>query len=915
MFMNLMIILKKKTELKRRRAYMVRQKPKPWDIHEATILLDAVVRVYEGKVDRKTAIAEVSGKLRSMAVKGGLEIDEIYRNIAGITFQMYGMESAYVGHTMRKPATKLFLETVKMMQEKPHEYEKILQEAKELIGEDKSIEEKYLSWLSTKVSRAQMSELYMVYPEIEEFCLSRKILKKKMFETTEMDVLSNVRNTVDSNGIFRFKYKRQAKKMSVAIRYYVEFMKEELQRQKDIEDIGIADGGKENFEAVSEENPVEIERDVNPEKHKQKFIDWMIENGMATASVRPYVSSVGLVGKIAIDQGIIKQDVFGITDVDILKQALNSLMNNEEFIEKNEIRHNQFRAAWIKYINFSGDPTFDARSIKAEGVVARKNTESPLYMRLKSMASVYDDVNGFEIEWIQTRLGLDIDLDELRKVLNETEWITEVAPDVYSFSKNAKPLEQVIEFDKDAFVRVLMMRYQNGMRFDSIDFEIFRETYEDIIGESIVFTDRELELCLRRCGVLYEGRIFPADGIVNNMAKEKLMAYIEDSFHSGKQVLYYKAIYSDLSDVFAYCFNLTDAMMLKPYLEYVSDDGEYFFAEEYMSKEANAKVNHSAEIEEFLLAAGKPLSYEEIYAGVSHISRDVVNSEIRMNSNIILNEKEHYYHYGIFEFSSEDADKISGYISDDIEEEGYCIWSRVFVRIQQTMPLFIENNIYLSSIGIRNAISKKLSGRFNFDSEVICARGQSLNMAAVYKLYGQHHAPFSDEEIYEFAKEVSGKVIYFDSLSEAAVRTSKNLFVPRADIDFDVEAVDNALATYLSTGYMLIRDIDSFLVFPNVGYEWNAYLLESYLMYFSKKYTLVNNGRSLNNVAGALVRKGTGYDDFLNVCADVLANGDVALTKAKVLDYLADQNLLTRRSYAKIEEAIAKAKQIRNKKG
>ena len=86
-------------------------------------------------------------------------------------------------------------------------------------------------------------------------------------------------------------------------------------------------------------------------------------------------------------------------------------------------------------------------------------------------------------------------------------------------------------------------------------------------------------------------------------------------------------------------------------------------------------------------------------------------------------------------------------------------------------------------------------------------------------------------------------------------------------------------------------------------------------MYFSKKYALVNNGRSLNNVAGALVRKGTGFDDFLNVCADVLANGDVALTKAKALDYLADQNLLTRRSYAKIEEAIAKAKQIRNKKG
>lgn len=890
-------------------------KQKAWNMHEAAILLETVILLHEGKVDRKTAIEEVSGKLRSMAIKSGLEIDEIYRNIAGITFQMYSMESAYVGYTMRKPATKLFLEAVKIMREQPQEYEKILQEAKELIGENKSMEEKYLSWLSTKVSRAQMSELYMVYPEIEDFCLSRKILKNKLFETSDIQVLANVRKTVDSNGIFRFKYKRQAKKMSVAIRYYVEFIKEESQKPVTTEILEATNEFEKETETIVDEYTPSVMQDISPEERKQEFMDWMINNGMAVATVRPYVSSVGLVGKIALDHGIIAKDVFSIADAEVLKQALNSLMNDEEFVEKNESRHNQFRAAWVKYINFSGDSNFASKSVRAEGRTIQKNADSSLYMRLKSMASVYDDVHGFEIEWIQARLGIDIDLDELRIVLNETEWITEVAPDVYSFAKNAKPFEQTIEFDKDAFVRVLMMRYQNGMRFDSIDFENFRETYADIIGETVELTDRELELCLRKCGVLYEGRIFPAEGIINSSAREKLISYIADSFESGKQVLYYKAIYSDLADVFAYCFNLTDAMMLKPYLEYVSEDGEYFFAEDYMSKEANITINHSAEIEEFLLAAGKPLSYEEIYAGLSHISRDVVNSEIRTNSNIILNEKEHYYHYGIFEFSSEDADKISGFISDDIEEEGYCIWSRVFVRIQQTMPLFVENNIYLSSIGIRNAIAKKLAGRFNFDSEVICVRGQSLNMAAVYKLYGQHHAPFSDEDIYEFAKEVSGKVIYFDSLSEATVRTSKNLFVPIDDISFDVEAVDNALATYLSTGYMLIRDIDSFLVFPNVGYEWNAYLLESYLMYFSEKYSLVNNGRSLNNVAGALVRKGTGFDDFLNVSADVLANSDVPLSKAKALDYLADQNLLTRRSYAKIDEAISKARQIRNKKG
>ena len=85
-------------------------------------------------------------------------------------------------------------------------------------------------------------------------------------------------------------------------------------------------------------------------------------------------------------------------------------------------------------------------------------------------------------------------------------------------------------------------------------------------------------------------------------------------------------------------------------------------------------------------------------------------------------------------------------------------------------------------------------------------------------------------------------------------------------------------------------------------------------MYFSRKYALYNNGRSLNNVAGAVVRRDSGYDDFSDVCADALANSECVLTKDKALDYLGEVNLLTRRSYRKIDSVLVKAKQIRNRK-
>ena len=41
----------------------------------------------------------------------------------------------------------------------------------------------------------------MAYPETEEFCLSRKILKNKLFEISDIQVLANVRKTVEIKAI------------------------------------------------------------------------------------------------------------------------------------------------------------------------------------------------------------------------------------------------------------------------------------------------------------------------------------------------------------------------------------------------------------------------------------------------------------------------------------------------------------------------------------------------------------------------------------------------------------------------------------------------------------------------------------------------------------------------------------------
>lgn len=655
------------------------------------------------------------------------------------------------------------------------------------------------------------------------------------------------------------------------------------------------------------------------------FIKWMQNKGMAEATVRGYVSSIRSAQQYAKRNNIPGINLLSDDTAEILR-SIDALLGNKEFFKYNQDQHNRFSAAFRKLRDYINE--LNRKVEQKSNDVALEMLYPDLYHKLYSVSKIYDDPQGLTLEHIETIIGVS-GSPELRNsiiaILNGVSWATKISDGMYTFSKKVVVSVPVVEepkpekvdptdFDKDAFIRVLMMRYQSGMQFDSIDFENFRDAYYDLYDEKLTFTDEELEVRIRLCGIYYSDRLFPAEGIIDSATSARLFSYIESKFAAGNNVLYYKAIFSDLADAFAYCFSLTDEKMLKAYIEFMTEEGKYYFHPEFMSTEKNVKIDHSAEIVDFMLSAGKPLSYDEIYSGLSHISKDIIYREIRWNPVFIMNEREHYFHIDIFEFSEDDGDKISEIFNKEIEENGYVVWSQIFDKIRDLMPIFLENNLYLSGLGIRNSLSVKMRDKFDFNSDVISNLGENLGMPEVYRLFAKNNAPFSDEDLYNFSK-ATDPVINFWSVAQETVRVSKTLFVAKDQVAFDVDAVDKALETYLSSGYILIKDVDSFLVFPNVGYEWNEFLLESFLLHYSKKFSLVNNGTSLNNVAGAIAKKDGAYTEFVNICAQALADSGIELKKTVALNYLAEIKLITRRSYKDLDVAMTRARQLRNRKG
>ena len=198
-------------------------KQAPFTEYEAVLLLDAYLRTVSGDASRRDAVKDCSDALRRMAINKGIEIEDAYRNTGGISFQMASMESAYRGKTITKLATKLFTETVSMYRNDRKKYEGLLKEAKLMADGKHNGEAAFMTWLSKKVSPAQLSELYMVFQEIEQQAKKAKIVKKSLYENTDIVVFKKIRSNIEQSKVFKFTHKRQMGRINSALNFLIQY--------------------------------------------------------------------------------------------------------------------------------------------------------------------------------------------------------------------------------------------------------------------------------------------------------------------------------------------------------------------------------------------------------------------------------------------------------------------------------------------------------------------------------------------------------------------------------------------------------------------------------------------------------------------------------------------------------------------
>lgn len=191
--------------------------------HEAALLLDAYLKVLSGNLSRIESIKECSHMLRLMAVNSGVEIDNIYRNVNGIAFQMASMESAYQGKTIMKPATRMFINMVNIYKTDKKEYKKLLEEAKDMATAKQNNCVAFRSWLSEVAPNTQLSDLHKALVEIEKRAKKEGLIKDSLYDELKPIVIENIMNNIEKSPLWRLTHYRQWPHIHSALNFLLQY--------------------------------------------------------------------------------------------------------------------------------------------------------------------------------------------------------------------------------------------------------------------------------------------------------------------------------------------------------------------------------------------------------------------------------------------------------------------------------------------------------------------------------------------------------------------------------------------------------------------------------------------------------------------------------------------------------------------
>lgn len=773
----------------------------------------------------------------------------------------------------------------------------------------------FFKWLEEKESQETISSLYLSISRLNAYCYKNKLCKAPLFKITDIISLLDLLDKLEQDKLF-LKESRSSQMLSL-IKYYIAYLRKESKSASNLsETIRMALDSKEsitkqNVQQDTQSNSNKATRIETPTEPKQPsiplvkaaipvrepakpqpipvskpaasrsdwekdmrdaFYEWLKKKETSNQAAMSNYMRMRELNKLAQQNSIFRNSLYSIQTMEEFQIAQSILEQDRAFQKERDRCKRDGYDVYIKFLAFV-----------------------PFYLRSQAGIRIGAKQKEMQKETVPS--------SSIQKPIRKEQHIIQNQPE----PAPAAPIP-----NEDPHIRILHQYFPKGFQKESgLDMKRYRTRWEETYKKPISLSDDEIRrLIAQRC-VDTGNRWYLPDLLLSLQDREQLLHYIDGLFSSGKRAVYYLAIYRALEK------NLESqsitADLLAKYLQ-ATCRGRYVFYPDYLAVSSNTQINVAQEITAEMLSYGRPMHMDTLAAQLPHVPEEVLEKEVRQNSTFLCNGPHVYFPESMADVTESELKQLSTLIQNTLDDQGFLLAHDLMAQMRNRLPELDERLSDYSDMGKRAIVASRLKRKFMFSGAVITPLGQSMNLTDMYAMFCKRHAPFTLDELEEFAEECNVP-IYWDTVHENCARVSETQFVPLASVSVNKFLADTAIDQFCKGDYILFGEINTFDAFPYAGYPWNAYLLEQYVATISDDFTLMHGAYTKTGTPGVIMRRDAHFASYDEILEDALAQSSVLLQSGPCLDWLAEQGYISRKKLSNIAEIIARAKLLRSQKG
>lgn len=686
-----------------------------------------------------------------------------------------------------------------------------------------------------------------------------------------------------------------------------------------------------------------------------EYTKWLVqERGMSESTGRGYGSNLKNANIRAQEMGLLDVSLFDIADED-LQETVSKILSDSRFSKYNVEQHNRFSAALNAYLIFKlGESASIARRRR---IIVRQNDESDSE---ESSSKIF--INSAEaktideyVQWLVQVRGMsestsrgygsnlkmaniraqeygvldgslfdiaDEDLQEaVSGILSDSEFSKYNSEQHNRFSaalqayllfkigekatgvRTRKPrsLKETVTCPDD-LKALLLKKFPYGIRVDSsIDMtklKNFAEMFEVALPES----EEQLKAQIAVAGIAYDGKTYFISDEVLDGIKEK----ISNIFAEGYSVIYYEELFGKNFEWFDE-HHISSWELVREILDKKSDD---IYVSKNFLRQSAERINEADAVEqeiERVWGDNVVHTYDEMYECLPYIPDEKIKFYLSYCKKFVWSTHETFAWIDKVVITEEEKQAIIDYVTNECELVGHAsIANAPLGNIE-------EENYQISITAIYDAIYNLiLIDKFAINGKILTKINSEIDALTLAKAYCEGKDICSFAELNDYVTSINGtanRQITFRAAYDQMVRVEENKFVTDKSVNFDVDAIDELLEEIISGDFASIKSVATFIMFPNCGFTWTHYLVESFCYRFSRKFRLdVINFNDKN--AGIIVKKEVKLS-FEEMLAVVAANSNLDLNAELIGQYLYDNGYVARRKMPLIDTAVEKAKRIR----